>query len=41
MNHIRQTSNEPVLLHVAKWNEKAIRLYEKVGFEITNIERVR
>lgn len=41
MNRIRQTSNEPVLLHVAKWNEKAIRLYEKVGFEITNIERVR
>lgn len=41
MNRIRQISNEPVLLHVAKWNEKAIRLYEKVGFDITNIERVR
>ena len=41
MNHIRQISNEPILLHVAKWNEKALRLYEKVGFDITNIERVR
>ena len=41
MNHIRQISNEPILLHVAKWNEKALRLYEKVGFDITNIESVR
>ena len=41
MNHIRQISNEPILLHVAKWNEKALRPYEKVGFDITNIESVR
>lgn len=41
MNHIRQMTNEPILLHVAKWNEKALRLYEKVGFEIVNTERVR
>lgn len=41
MNHIRQKSDEPILLHVAKWNEKALMLYEKVGFAITNIERVR
>ncbi len=41
MNHIRQISNEPIMLHVAKWNEKALRLYKKVGFDITNIERVR
>ena len=41
MNHIRQISNEPILLHVAKWNEKDLRLYEKVGFDITNIESVR
>ena len=37
MNHIRQISNEPISLHVAKWNEKALRLYEKAGFDITNI----
>ena len=41
MNHIRQISNGPILLHVAKWNEKALKLYEKVGFNITNTERVR
>ena len=41
MNHIRQKSNEPILLHVAKWNEKALMLYEKVGFAIINTERVR
>lgn len=41
MNHIRQVSKGPILLHVAKWNEKALMLYEKVGFDITNTERVR
>lgn len=41
MNHIRQKSDEPILLHVAKWNEKALMMYEKVGFAITNIEKVR
>ena len=41
MNHIRQYSNDPISLHVAKWNEKAKALYEKVGFEITNVEKVR
>ncbi len=41
MNYIRQCSNEPISLHVAKWNEKAVMLYEKVGFVITNTERVR
>lgn len=40
MNHIRQYSNDPISLHVAKWNEKAKALYEKVGFEITNVEKV-
>ena len=41
MNHIRQISNGPILLHVAKWNEKALKLYKKVGFDITNTARVR
>ena len=41
MNYIRQISNKPILLHVAKWNEKALMLYEKVGFDITNTRRVR
>ena len=41
INYIRQSSNESVSLHVAKWNEKALKLYEKVGFNITNTEIVR
>lgn len=41
MNYIRQSSNESISLHVAKWNEKALKLYEKVGFNITNAEIVR
>lgn len=41
LSHIRQASNEPILLHVAKWNEKALLLYKKVGFDITNTVRVR
>lgn len=32
MNHIRQKSNEPILLHVAKWNEKTLMLYENVEY---------
>lgn len=30
MNHIRPKSDEPILLHVVKWNEKDLMLYEKV-----------
>lgn len=31
---------EPILLHVAKWNDKAFMLYKKVGFVLTNTVRV-
>lgn len=41
MNNIRQSSNEPISLHVAKWNEKAVRLYKRMGFDITNVEKIR
>ena len=41
MKYIRHNSNEPISLHLAKWNEKALMLYEKVGFYITNTRRVR
>ena len=41
MQHIREKSNEPITVHVAKWNNDAITLYKKVGFEITNVEKVR
>jgi len=34
-------NNEPITLHVAKWNNDALMLYKKVGFEIANVEKVR
>ena len=41
MQHIREKSNEPITLHVAKWNNNALMLYKKLGFEIATVERVR
>lgn len=41
MNYIRQRSSEPISLHVAQWNQNALRLYEKIGFEITSTEKIR
>lgn len=36
MQRIRGINNEPITLHVAKWNNEALMLYKKVGFQITN-----
>lgn len=33
---VEHISEEPVILHVADWNKRAIRLYESLGFEIIN-----
>lgn len=41
MNKIRECNDNPITLHVAQWNENAIALYEKVGFNIVNMERIR
>ena len=41
MQHIREKSNGPITLHIAKWNNEALRLYKKVGFEIASIEKIR
>ena len=41
MQYIRERNNEPIILHVAEWNKEALEIYKKVGFEITNVERVR
>ena len=35
MQRIREKSKEPIMLHVAKWNENALMLYKKTGFEIS------
>lgn len=41
MNIIRQRNNESITLHVAKWNKNALVLYEKMGFVISSVERIR
>ena len=32
---LEHMQGEQILLHVAEWNQRAIRLYKKYGFEIT------
>ena len=41
IQHIRERNDEPITLHVADWNQGAIMLYEKCGFEIVKAEKVR
>ena len=41
MHYIRCNNDEPITLHVAQWNRKALELYRKVGFVITKKEKVR
>ena len=41
MHRIRKNNNDPITLHVAEWNKDALVLYKKVGFKITNIEKVQ
>lgn len=41
MQCIRKRNNDPIVLHVAKWNNNALILYKNAGFEITNIEKIR
>ena len=38
---IMNATGGPVTLHVAEWNENAIRLYKKAGFSIIKTECVR
>ena len=40
MNHIKGQGYNEVILHVAKWNERAVKLYLKNGFCIQEIEKV-
>ena len=41
LNHIKEQGYDEVILHVAEWNQKAVKLYLKNGFSITKKERVR
>lgn len=41
IHHIRKQNALPIILHVAKWNEKAIGLYRQLGFVIHKEIKVR
>ena len=41
MNHIKEQGYEEIILHVADWNQNAVKLYLKNGFSIAKRERVR
>ena len=41
MNHIREKSSEPITLHVAAWNQGALRLYQSIGFVGRNKEKIK
>ncbi len=41
MQQIRKKSENPITLHVAEWNQNALKLYKNVGFEVVSSEKVR
>lgn len=41
MNHIKEQGYDEIILHVAEWNQNAVKLYLKNGFNIKKRERVR
>ena len=40
INHIKEQGYEEIILHVAEWNQNAVKLYLKNGFSIKKRERV-
>lgn len=41
INKMQNLKVEKITLHVAKWNEKTLKLYENNGFKYVKIENVR
>ncbi len=41
MNHIKKQGYEEIILHVAEWNQNAVKLYLKNGFRIKKRGKVR
>ena len=41
MQQIRKENDGPIILHAAEWNQNAITLYKKEGFEVISSEKVR
>ena len=38
---LENIQGDPVTLHVAEWNQKAVRLYKSVGFEVTETIEIK
>ena len=41
INHIKKQGYNEVILHVAEWNQNAVKLYLEAGFTIQKRERIR
>lgn len=41
VNHIREQGHREIVLHIAEWNQNAVRLYLRNGFSTVKRERVR
>ena len=41
MNHIKEQGHKKIVLHVAEWNEAAIKMYLNEGFIITGKETIK
>ena len=41
INHIREKNSEPITLHVAEWNQRALKMYQGVGFTIRSVEKIK
>ncbi len=41
INHIKEQGYEEIVLHVAEWNQRAVKLYLKNGFSIAKRKRMR
>lgn len=40
IHHIRTYTDEPITIHVAEWNQNALKLYMRYGFVVTKKEKV-
>lgn len=41
INHIRKNNDYEIILHVAEWNRYAVKMYEKLGFNVEKKEIIR
>lgn len=41
MNRIKAQGHDEIVLHVAEWNQIAVKIYLKAGFHIRKMEKVR